>query len=101
MPRTAGVLALSWPGGPKPPQISAMQPIAPKRRTDDLIGICSPQNVSLTPNCTLRAVRAPVMRPKSGAPAVLTTALVQPAEVLQDGLVEFSRFSVSRDPIKR
>src|SRR5262249_61611661 len=99
MPRTAGVLALSWPGGPQPPQISAMQPIAPKRRTDDLIGISSPQNVSLTPNCTLRAVRAPVMRPKSGAPAVLTVALVQPAAVVHEGLVGCGGVAVPCDPV--
>src|SRR5215472_3492016 len=41
MPRTAAALALSWPRGPQPPQISPMQPIAPKWTTDDLIRISS------------------------------------------------------------
>src|SRR5215468_12237133 len=37
MPRTAAVLALSWPRVPHPPQISARQTIAPKRKRDVLI----------------------------------------------------------------
>src|SRR5262249_26532513 len=37
MLRTAAVLALSWPRVPHPPQISARQPIAPKRKIDVFI----------------------------------------------------------------
>jgi hypothetical protein len=46
----------------------------------------------------LRAVRAEVIRPKSAAVAVLTTAEVHPVVVLHAAFVEFSRFSASINP---